>query len=741
MSSSLIKALINSTIKEENKLQPLTITCTASTSSSKNYVTLKISQVGSTDVTGLQYRKGTSGAWETLPIKTILNIPVGESWQFQNTNDILNISASNYVNFYLDNSSASVKLTGNVNSLINYKDLSEYCFFNLFYQSSSTSPKIDASELILPATTLAKSCYYGMFKNCRNLISAPKLPATTLADSCYCSMFNGCTSLTTAPELPATTLADYCYNAMFDGCTSLTTAPELPATTLATVCYGGMFYNCKNLTTAPFLPAEHLVQNCYSNIFYGCSSLNYIKVGFLESYINNASYLRQWVQNVSPTGTFASTTKFNTLTFGQQAIPEGWTIEGRNIIYVTNQNASLPILKNFEQSITYTTLPATDKPATFTIAEGELPETIELTNNKFTGYVETEQSFNIKVKIEIDGYEPAYSTLKFNFYKEAKLADYKLYIPLNNIDTVSVNDGDAVNQMTLSQYTTSNPVKFVEQEGRWSFENWKVAEISGGSGYSAATLVGKNVGYQKLPSGNNPWSISFTMKLKQYSTDTSKSVNVIQIGYGYSTGNHIRFGLMPYNGKAYFYLDTYNMDDANFSDAAKESRIIELDTWYEIVVTYQDKTLNYYYNNELIATTTLANNLDVKTTSSSTYFYIGGYSNESGWRSNSTECYMKDLLLFNRVLSETEVDTLFKKNLLDVTDDFKNSIYLNATNFTAEDASYYNVSTLNGEYYLVDKSLTGVNKVYKNKDNGIFILYNKELNCWMFSLWQSELRP
>lgn len=47
------------------------------------------------------------------------------------------------------------------------------------------------------------------------------LPATTLAESCYEQMFYGCTSLTTAPELPATTLVSRCYRLMFCGCTNL----------------------------------------------------------------------------------------------------------------------------------------------------------------------------------------------------------------------------------------------------------------------------------------------------------------------------------------------------------------------------------------------------------------------------------------------------------------------------------------------------------------------------------------
>ena len=59
------------------------------------------------------------------------------------------------------------------------------------------------------------------FQGCENLTEAPELPATTLAGSCYYGMFSNCTSLTEAPELPATTLASYCYSNMFYYCTQL----------------------------------------------------------------------------------------------------------------------------------------------------------------------------------------------------------------------------------------------------------------------------------------------------------------------------------------------------------------------------------------------------------------------------------------------------------------------------------------------------------------------------------------
>ena len=175
-------------------------------------------------------------------------------------------------------SSGKFNVEGNIMSLLygddfkNQTSLSgkDYAFRNLF---SGNTKVVSAENLVLPATTLASSCYRGMFFGCTSLTTAPKLQATTLANSCYGSMFRNCTSLTTAPELPATTLATECYSYMFYGCTNLKTAPELPATTLATECYSFMFSNCSSLTKAPELLATTLTDYCYQNMFQGCTSL------------------------------------------------------------------------------------------------------------------------------------------------------------------------------------------------------------------------------------------------------------------------------------------------------------------------------------------------------------------------------------------------------------------------------------------------------------------------------------
>lgn len=147
--------------------------------------------------------------------------------------------------------------------------LTPTCYGYMFYDCSSLAKVPD-----LPSTTLASECYVNMFNSCESLVKAQEcLPATTLAEKCYNGMFSHCSSLIMAPELPATILAANCYKLMFSHCLSLTVAPELPATTLADACYSWMFWNCTSLTTAPELPATTLEYGCYGNMFYQCKNL------------------------------------------------------------------------------------------------------------------------------------------------------------------------------------------------------------------------------------------------------------------------------------------------------------------------------------------------------------------------------------------------------------------------------------------------------------------------------------
>ena len=150
---------------------------------------------------------------------------------------------------------------------------------------------------------------------------------TDMSGKSLSQLFSGCTGLTSAENLslPATTLAKSCYFEMFQGCTSLTTAPStLPATTLTTSCYASMFYKCSGLTTAPDLPATTLVQSCYSGMFRDCTNLNRIKC--LATDISANYCTANFLSNVAPSGTFIKNPSMSSWPRGWTGIPSAWTV-------------------------------------------------------------------------------------------------------------------------------------------------------------------------------------------------------------------------------------------------------------------------------------------------------------------------------------------------------------------------------------------------------------------------------
>ena len=152
--------------------------------------------------------------------------------------------------------------------------------------------------------------FYGLFKDCKALTSAPELPATKLASDCYSCMFKGCTNLNTAPALPATTLAEFCYQGMFKGCTNLKTAPALPAETLVYHCYQSMFGECTNLTSVTMLASgEQISQSngCFDSWLYKAGTAEGItrtlKVKDADAYsmLKRRSSLNYWEKGTEGT--------------------------------------------------------------------------------------------------------------------------------------------------------------------------------------------------------------------------------------------------------------------------------------------------------------------------------------------------------------------------------------------------------------------------------------------------------
>lgn len=227
----------------------------------------------------ISYSVNNGSTWTDITSSTSgtsFNVSVGDKIMFKGNNTgytsgpFYNLSANDF-----SNSTAYFNIEGNIMSLL-YGD-------NFSGQTSIPS----------------NYCFYRFFNGC-NVCDASNLvmPATTLASNCYDTMFQGCTSLTTAPELPATTLTYSCYHQMFRACTSLTTAPQLLATTLASSCYNAMLERCTNLNSITCLATDISASGCLSN----------------------------WVNGVAANGTFTKDALMTSWQSGANGIPNGWTV-------------------------------------------------------------------------------------------------------------------------------------------------------------------------------------------------------------------------------------------------------------------------------------------------------------------------------------------------------------------------------------------------------------------------------
>lgn len=108
----------------------------------------------------------------------------------------LNFAAQDGLKYNLDGNIMSMIQSSNFSGLT---DLSSYTnvFMGMFWgvHNSSNCGLVDASGLLLPATTLGTGCYKDLFKTQRLLTKAPTLPASILVEDCYEEMFKDCSNL------------------------------------------------------------------------------------------------------------------------------------------------------------------------------------------------------------------------------------------------------------------------------------------------------------------------------------------------------------------------------------------------------------------------------------------------------------------------------------------------------------------------------------------------------------------
>lgn len=229
--------------------------------------TIKFSWKNESDV---QISRDGGVRWDSYTAgETITLMNVGDKVSFKGKN--VKTDTNNHFTM-----TGKIAASGSVTSLTDGKGndpnvmIGEQCYYGMFRKCDrlTTAPE-------LPAVKLATQCYAFMFSQCENLTTAPELPATDLAEHCYADMFNLCKRLETAPALPATELAPSCYDSMFQDCQKLKNMPELNAKKLEKACYRDMFLNCYSLQTAGELPATELAEDCYAGMFTTCSKLQH----------------------------------------------------------------------------------------------------------------------------------------------------------------------------------------------------------------------------------------------------------------------------------------------------------------------------------------------------------------------------------------------------------------------------------------------------------------------------------
>ena len=173
---------------------------------------------------GMHYYKVGDGEKQTVTGTGTVEIPVNEGQTVQFFGNGTTIKAYGVEDYaddpgtYFD-SSVPCYIYGNIMSLVDETGFATATVlirpnaFNGLFNGFSNLLNHPTRKLVLPATTLAKRCYNGMFQFCSSLTTAPELPAMTLAERCYAYMFSGCTSLNAvtclATDISAQGATDY----------------------------------------------------------------------------------------------------------------------------------------------------------------------------------------------------------------------------------------------------------------------------------------------------------------------------------------------------------------------------------------------------------------------------------------------------------------------------------------------------------------------------------------------------
>ena len=161
-----------------------------------NYLTFKVLSNGVIGWTRDTVRKTiyyskNGGRWNEIVPSYGISVVNGDIVRFKGTETGFNGAA-------FRGTTVRYEVYGNIMSLLygdDFRGQTALTTSNTFRQLFRATGVEDASNLVLPATTLTEACYMNMFSGCTNLTAAPELPADNPTFDSYKFMFRGCTSL------------------------------------------------------------------------------------------------------------------------------------------------------------------------------------------------------------------------------------------------------------------------------------------------------------------------------------------------------------------------------------------------------------------------------------------------------------------------------------------------------------------------------------------------------------------
>ncbi len=173
------------------------------------------------------------------------------NWVDIDPGDPLILPATTATNCYMDMFLGCISLT--TAPELPATELADKCYYRMFHSCFGlTSIPSLPSVVTMSGSTTRRRYFYQMFQYCTSITTLTEpLPVgqgSTLQRGCFEDMFAHCTGLTSVAKglLPATTLARDCYRGMFQD-TRFERAPDLLVTELVPECYRYMFNACTNL--------------------------------------------------------------------------------------------------------------------------------------------------------------------------------------------------------------------------------------------------------------------------------------------------------------------------------------------------------------------------------------------------------------------------------------------------------------------------------------------------------------